>query len=172
MHRPSASDALFWVLALLSAVALGVLVLVLAGAISVESTPEPAAAPETLDAPPGTTALSRTAAEPAPTSSRAATTGSAPAPTPPPADELAVVVVTATRGDSWVSARQGSESGPVLEERLLAQGESIRLEGERVWLSLGAAGNVDLTVDGKPRSLGSGTVSGVLTPTGVEASPS
>ena len=81
----------------------------------------------------------------------------------PEAPPTAVVVMTAVRGDSWFSARLGSEEGRVLDERILSQGESVRLEGARIWLSVGAAGNVELTVDGKPRPLSPGTVSVVLT---------
>ena len=95
-----------------------------------------------------------------------------PEPAPPAAAERApeapppaVVVMTAVRGDSWFSARLGSESGRVLDERILARGDSARLEGRRIWLSVGAAGNVELTVDGKPRRLSPGTVSVVLTGT-------
>jgi len=53
----------------------------------------------------------------------------------------------------------------VLEERLLAQGESVTLHGERVWMSIGAAANVDVTVNGEDRELQSGTVAVVLGPT-------
>ena len=67
------------------------------------------------------------------------------------------------RGESWYSARVGSENGRVLDERVLALGETVRY-GERIWLSVGAAGNVDVTVDGKPKELAPGTVSVVLTP--------
>jgi hypothetical protein len=78
--------------------------------------------------------------------------------------QLATVIVTAARGDCWISARLGSENGPLLEERLLAQGESITLRGARVWLSAGAAANVDITVDGQEREIQSGTVAVVLGP--------
>ena len=73
-----------------------------------------------------------------------------------------VVVLSAVRGDSWFSARVGSETGRVLDERVLSQGESVRLRATRIWLSLGAAGNVEVTVDGKPKALSPGTVSVVL----------
>ena len=38
----------------------------------------------------------------------------------------------------------------------------MRFESPRIWLTIGAAGNVDVTVDGKPRQLAPGTVSLVL----------
>ena len=83
----------------------------------------------------------------------------------PEAPATAVVVMRAVRGDSWFSARLGSEEGRLLDERILTQGESVRLAGRRIWLTVGAAGNVELTVNGKPRPLSPGTVSVVLTST-------
>ena len=67
------------------------------------------------------------------------------------------IEIYASRGDCWVSARKGSESGAALMERVLRQGETVKLRGRRIWLQLGAAGNVDVTVDGKDRQIPSGT---------------
>ena len=50
--------------------------------------------------------------------------------TAPTVPQATVVVLAAVRGDCWFSARVGSESGSVLDERVLAQGESVRLHGE------------------------------------------
>jgi len=47
-------------------------------------------------------------------------------------------------------------------ERVLRQGETVKLRGRRIWLQLGAAGNVDVTVDGKDRQIPSGTTNVVL----------
>jgi hypothetical protein len=52
----------------------------------------------------------------------------------------------------------------VLEETVLAQGDSVRIRAARVWLSLGASGNVDVTLNGKPRPVSPGTVALVLQP--------
>ena len=52
----------------------------------------------------------------------------------------------------------------MLDERVLAQGESVRVRAKRVWLSLGAASNVDVLVDKEPRPVPGGTVALVLTP--------
>jgi hypothetical protein len=163
--RKRAPDILFWFVLALSAAVLGGLLLLVGGILPVEdpsdrsagltetaSTPAPAPAPASR-----TTARAetqkRTAAPPA-TTPTVTTTAK-----PPPAT---LVVVTASRGDSWFSARLGSESGRVLDERVLAQGESVSLKGERIWLTVGAAGNVDLTVNGKPREIQPGTVELVL----------
>ena len=52
----------------------------------------------------------------------------------------------------------------MLEERLLAQGESVTLRGAQVWLSIGAAANVDVSVNGEDREIQSGTVALILGP--------
>jgi Domain of unknown function (DUF4115) len=151
------SDILFWVLAGVGAALFVAVVLMVAGVIPVDSASEPD--PEPADAvgqPHVTTAPPENAA----TTERATTS----AVTTPRAAEPAVVVLTAVRGDSWFSARVGSESGRVLDERVLAQGESVRLQAKQIWLSVGAAGNVEVTVNGKPRELSPGTVSVLLTP--------
>ncbi len=73
------------------------------------------------------------------------------------------ITLLASRGDCWVSAHEGSSSaGRVVLERLIAQGETVTLHGRKIWLSLGAAGNVDLSVDGRPRAIPTGTTSIVL----------
>ena len=157
LSRLKLSDVIFWILAGLSAAALVALLLVLAGVIPIDdSASEPDSASTELEQPQATTPAT-TQTTPGVTTSSATT---------PRAVEPAetVVVLTAVRGESWFSARVGSESGRVLDERVLAQGETVRLQGERIWLSVGAAGNVEVTVDGKPKELAPGTVAVVLTP--------
>jgi hypothetical protein len=157
LSKQSLSSILFWSIASLSAVLLVFLLLLLGGVVPVETPGEPAAT-EPIAAPPATTT---TTSEPpsAPTATRVQTTAPA---------AQAVVVVTAARGASWFSARIGSENGRVLDERVLAQGESATLRATRIWLSVGASGNVDVTVDGEPTTLPPGTVSVVLAPTRTE----
>jgi hypothetical protein len=72
------------------------------------------------------------------------------------------VVISASRGDCWVSAHRGSATGPVLAERVLTAGSTLSLRAPRIWLELGAAGNVDISVDGKPHDVPSGTTQIVL----------
>jgi hypothetical protein len=79
-----------------------------------------------------------------------------------PLPQTASVLVAATRGDCWVVAHAGSAEGPVLIERVLRSGEQVTLRGRRIWLELGAAGNVDITLNGKQRSIPSGTTNLVL----------
>lgn len=169
MRREIVSDIAFWCVASLGAMMLVVLLGVVTGAIPIASstTDENGAAAESTASSAGTTSVATTTAsrEPATTPERtvSAETITQPKTTPPAPPAEAIIVVTAARGDSWFSARLGSEEGRVLDERILAQGESVRLEGRRIWLAVGAAGNVDLTVNGKPRSISPGTVELVLT---------
>jgi hypothetical protein len=155
---PRMSAVLLWMIALVTLAFFAFFVALVAGAMRVgdQDSPGHRAA---------LTASAADAAEPATTRAAAATsattTTEAKTTTPP---TLATVVVTAARGDCWISARLGSEKGPLLEERLLARGESVTLRGARVWMSIGASGNVDVTVNGQERDLQSGTVAVVLTP--------
>jgi hypothetical protein len=56
----------------------------------------------------------------------------------------------------------GSAAGPVLIERVVRSGEQVTLRARRIWLELGAAGNVDITLNGKARAIPSGTTTLVL----------
>ena len=175
MTRPRISQVLLWILALVTLALFGFFVALVAGAIPVGDPPPPAdsgllGVPQTEPPDePATTAVTksvrRTTCADHDLDETATTTGTTEAATNTTSPSLATVVVTAARGDCWISARLGSETGRVLEERLLAQGESVTLHGERVWMSIGAAANVDVTVNGEDRELQSGTVAVVLGPT-------
>jgi hypothetical protein len=162
MTKPGIPQLVFWTLATVTVLFLGFFIALLAGAIPIGPPPLPpdtgaiAASPANPAAQPAATTVAKRV--------RQTTATSADVPVKAPT-ELATVVVTAARGDCWISARLGSSTGKVLEERLLAQGESVELRGPRVWLSIGASGNVDVTVNGEQRELQSGTVAVVLGPT-------
>jgi glucose/arabinose dehydrogenase len=144
----------FWCVAALGAALLALLATALAGVAPVES-PAPVSTAETAPAPPRQQLQTTAPTAPSiPTTTAAAATTPAPATAPVPV----TVTVTAARGDSWISARLGSETGRVLEERILPQGETARMRGRRVWLLVGASANVDVTVDGEARPLSPGTV--------------
>jgi hypothetical protein len=152
------SDILFWTIAAVASVLFVGLLLALAGVIPVSDVTDPAPVDE--EAAPVT---ATTADSPRRTEARS-TTSTAERPAPAPASpRLTSVVITATRGESWFSARVGSENGRVLDERVLAQGESAQFEAEQVWLTVGAAGNVDVRVNGEPRPVEPGTIALVLT---------
>jgi hypothetical protein len=149
-------DVAFWCAAMLGAVLLALLGLALTGVAPVESEPSSPGRETTPQVPQRlqTTAPTVPALPPP----------EEPATTAPPV--TVTVTVTAARGDSWVSARLGSETGRVLEERLLAHGETTRLAGPRVWLLVGAPENVEVLVDGEPRELARGTLETVFGPAG------
>lgn len=89
--------------------------------------------------------------------------------TPRPARN-AVLVVRATRGSSLVLIRADSESGDSMYEAVLDQGETIRFSAPRLWIRLGAAENIDLTLDGQPvERLPAGTIDLLATPGRVQA---
>ena len=166
MAKAKPADLLFWVLAAAAAAALILFVLVLGGVVPVGSADPPAeAAPAAAPVRPEAGAkrgapqreqpVVRRVAPEASTTTKAAGEGG---------PRLVTVVVTATRGDCWLSARAGSETGRVLDERVLLEGESVSVRANRVWLSLGASSNVDVLVDREPRPVPAGTVALVLTP--------
>jgi hypothetical protein len=78
------------------------------------------------------------------------------------------LVVHAARGPSWVVVRVGSATGKVLYAAILQQGQRMTASAPRIFLRLGAASQVDVTVNGHPigRAL-AGTVDAVLTPAGL-----
>jgi hypothetical protein len=80
------------------------------------------------------------------------------------------LVLTAARGECWVSIRAGSAEGRVLYEGVVAAGERVRYSAARLWIRLGAAANVELRANGKPvDTLSAGTFDIVVTPTGVKS---
>lgn len=154
--RLKLSDITFWILAGMSAAAFVVLLLVVAGVIPIDSAAEPESA--------STGVLEEPQAMPLTTQTTVRTTISTTTTQGTKEPTQTVVVLTAVRGECWFSARVGSENGRVLDERVLAQGETVRFQAKRIWLSVGASGNVEVTVDGKPKALEPGTVSVVLSP--------
>jgi hypothetical protein len=68
---------------------------------------------------------------------------------PPRPVRLARLAIAATRGDCWLAVRKGSASGQLLYTGFLSAGESRRFRAKRLWVRLGASGNVDLRLNGK-----------------------
>jgi hypothetical protein len=54
------------------------------------------------------------------------------------------LVVSAVRGPCWVLVRRAGPAGPVVAERLLQRGDTLRLVLPKAWLRLGAPWNVDV----------------------------
>lgn len=140
MGKPNPADVVFWVLAALAVAAFGLFVLVLGGVLPIEAESGSGSAPVTQQAAPAAEPEreATTAPPERPEAERRSTAGSSTGGAArKPAPQLVTVVVTAARGDCWLSARAGSESGRLLDERILLEGESVRLRAPRVWLSLG-----------------------------------
>jgi cytoskeleton protein RodZ len=70
-------------------------------------------------------------------------------PAPQPA-RRARLVLTAARGDCWMSVRANSASGPLLYQGSLEQGQTQRfVKWRRVWIELGAPANLRVRLNGK-----------------------
>jgi hypothetical protein len=83
---------------------------------------------------------------------------------------IARLIVAATRGSCWVSIRAGSPDGESLFEGVLEEGRTVRTTSTRLWIRLGAAANVDLTLNGRPvEQLPAGTIDLVATAGRVQA---
>lgn len=99
---------------------------------------------------------SRAASEPVlqPTPARPVARAAEPvARTPPRPTAPATLRLVAVDGPSWLEARVGSRAGRPLYYALLEKGASVRLVGRRLWLRLGAPGNLAATLNGRPLPL-------------------
>jgi cytoskeletal protein RodZ len=73
-----------------------------------------------------------------------------PRPLPPPKP----LVLTAARGDCWISVRVGSASGRVVYESTLRQGQTVAFGLQKpLVLRVGAGSNLDATANGRPIAL-------------------
>jgi cytoskeleton protein RodZ len=63
--------------------------------------------------------------------------------------KLARLVLRAADGDCWLEVRAGSVSGNLLYQGTLEHGQTLRFARKRLWLVVGAGGNLDATVNGK-----------------------
>jgi hypothetical protein len=88
--------------------------------------------------------------------------GSKPAKKP----KLARLVVRAADGDCWLEIRAGSVTGNLLYQGTLEQGQTLRFARKRIWMVVGAAGNLDATVNGDAVELPS-NASVIVGPRGV-----
>lgn len=75
---------------------------------------------------------------------------------------LRVFQIVAARGDCWLTIRDTASTGRVLYEGLLAQGDRLRLRRRLIWLAAGAAGNLDVLIDGRPVRNLQGTIETIL----------
>jgi uncharacterized protein DUF4115 len=78
-------------------------------------------------------------------------------PAPPPAKpkpRTVRLVLVAARGACWVRVRADSATGRILFEGIVAVGARRAFTGRKLVVHAGAPENLDVTVDGAPRRLG------------------
>jgi Helix-turn-helix domain len=91
-----------------------------------------------------------------------------PAP-PAPARSTVNLVIAAKESGSWVEAHSDSETGPVLFAGTVDTRREVRLSARKIWLRLGAANNLSLTLNGRPAPTELfGTVDVVVTSRGIQ----
>jgi cytoskeleton protein RodZ len=87
------------------------------------------------------------------TSSPSTVSTKASAPPVQPTRERAIggtrLVLTAARGDCWLSVRKGSPDGRLLYEGMLLDGESLRFISKRLWVRIGAPWNLRARLNGR-----------------------
>ena len=83
--------------------------------------------------------------------------------------QIARLALVAAKGDCWVEAHAGSSNGKTLFIGTLVRGKTVTLAGSKLWIRLGASGNVAGRLNGKPLTgLPAGTVSFVATALGMK----
>ena len=133
-RRPVESN--FIVIALAGIVAVTVLVLVGLREASEDPQNEPPVVPATTG---------QTTTEQSPTET---TTGAAAA--QPPVVRRAKLVLTAVRGGCWMQVRAGGVNGKLVFEGTVEQGQTQRfVKYKRLWLELGAPGNLNAKLNGR-----------------------
>ena len=60
------------------------------------------------------------------------------------------VTIAAPSRASWLEVRRSSAHGALLFSGELGVGHRLRLKGARLWARFGAAGNLSISVNGKP----------------------
>ena len=93
-------------------------------------------------------------------------------PVTPTRSRIARIVVAAARGDSWLVVRAGSSHGRILFAGVLSEGRTVRFRSAKLWVRLGAATNLDLSVNGSRLDTGLyGTLDALVTPSGFRKVP-
>jgi hypothetical protein len=79
--------------------------------------------------------------------------------------------ITAARGSSWVLVRAGTSSGPVLYSGIMNKGQTVSVRGRVLWVSFGAAANLDARLNGSALELGTGTYDATIGRRGLRKVP-
>jgi hypothetical protein len=79
------------------------------------------------------------------------------------------LVVTAARGNCWLEIHASSSQGDVLYEGVLTRGDARTFTGKKLWIRLGAAQNLDVTLNGRRvDNLPEGTADVLVTLRGIQ----
>ncbi len=89
--------------------------------------------------------------------SPSASTSQSPSASATPKVDKNLVKVKATDGDCWLEARRDDSAGTVLFSGTLQKGHKKQFDEKKVWLNIGAPGNVQLEAAGKTVKLKSET---------------
>jgi hypothetical protein len=83
-----------------------------------------------------------------------------------------VLAVSAARGSSWLVVRNRWSHGKVLYAGVLPQGQTVRFRRLQLWVRLGAASNLDVSVNGlHPDAELNGTLDALVTRSGLRKVP-
>ena len=69
---------------------------------------------------------------------------------------VASLVLTATRGSSWLMVHARSASGPQLFQGNLERGKSLPVSGKRLWINVGSPENLTVTLNGQRKTIPTG----------------
>jgi cytoskeletal protein RodZ len=89
-----------------------------------------------------------------------------------PAARLSVshLVLTASRGECWLSVHAGSATGPLLYQGILTSGHSLEFFRRWLWIRIGDPSSLSATLNGAPiTTLPTQTGNILVTPSGVHA---
>ena len=153
-----------------AAIAAGIVLFLASGSPSSGGTPSTPARPPASEQP---AAPAQPPAVPSrPRANRPTPVAIAPTKAPASRPKLARLEIVAARGDSWVTVRADSGRGAVLFADTLAKGRSLRLQGRRLWVRLGAATSLDVRVNGVQPDLDLyGTLDAIVTGKGFQKVP-
>ena len=106
----------------------------------------------------------------APVTPRKATTPARPKkPATKPKPKQAHLVLAPARGDCWLEVHVRTPDGDLAFVGTLEQGaKPLSLTAKRLWIRAGAPQNLDVELNGKPRSFPYGPVTVVVTPTKIQ----
>jgi cytoskeletal protein RodZ len=81
---------------------------------------------------------------------------------------VANLVLTATRGSSWLMVHSRSASGPQLFQGVLEKGKSLPVSAKRLWINVGSPENLTVKLNGQRKTIATGKpIVLLVTPKGV-----